>query len=117
MISFNFRKVFDKTLMKLSLSSKDAYIKRVIGLPNETIEVRDANVLINNKVLDESSYIKEKPFYNFGPLKLKEDELFMMGDNRNNSADSHVWGALPLKNVIGHAVLKYWPIDRIGSLK
>lgn len=109
--------LLDKTLMKLSLSSKDAYIKRVIGLPNETIEVRDGNVLINNKVLDESSYIKEKPFYNFGPLKLKEDELFMMGDNRNNSADSHVWGALPLKNVIGHAVLKYWPIDRIGSLK
>lgn len=108
--------LLDKTLMKLSLSSKDAYIKRVIGLPNETLEIKDGTVFIDGKMLDESKYIKEQSFYNYGPIKLNDNELFMMGDNRNNSADSRVWGALPKENIIGHALLTYWPLNRIGSL-
>ncbi|MBC7474225.1 MAG: signal peptidase I [Candidatus Sericytochromatia bacterium] len=100
----------------LSLPNHVAYIKRVIGLPGETIEVKDGNVYINNKVLQES-YIKEKPYYNMPALKIPEKELFVMGDNRNNSADSHVWGTLPIKNIVGQAVLKYWPLNRAGSIK
>lgn len=105
-----------KTLRWLGFTQNVAYIKRVVGLPGETIEVRDGQVYIDDKAIDESSYIKEKPFYDYGPLKLKDDELFMMGDNRNNSMDSHVWGPLPVKNIIGHAVLRFWPLNRISTL-
>lgn len=105
-----------KTLRWLGFTQNVAYIKRVVGLPGETLEVSNGEVFINGKPLDESSYIKEKPFYDYGPIKLKDDELFMMGDNRNNSMDSHVWGPLPVKNIIGHAVLRFWPLNRIGTL-
>ncbi|MFN8672004.1 MAG: signal peptidase I [Candidatus Sericytochromatia bacterium] len=107
---------FNKTLIWLGFTSKNAYIKRVVGLPNETIEVKEGKVFVDGKPLSED-YIKEKPFYNLDPVKLGSSELFMMGDNRNNSMDSHVWGPLPMKNIIGKAVVRFWPLARVGSLK
>lgn len=91
-------------------------IKRVIGLPGEVLEVHNGKVLINGKELDESAYQIKSPHYEFGPLKIPADHLFMMGDNRNNSADSHVWGPLPIKNVRGKAIFRYWPLNHIGTL-
>lgn len=108
--------LWSKTTRWLGFTKNVAYIKRTIGLPGETVEVRDGTVFINGKPLDESAYIKEKPNYEMPPIKLKDDEIFMFGDNRNNSMDSHAWGPLPLKNVIGHAVIRFWPPTRIGII-
>lgn len=91
-------------------------IKRVIGLPGEVLEVRDGKVLIDGRVLDESGYHIKPPHYQFGPIRIPDDHLFMMGDNRNNSADSHVWGPLPIANVRGKAVFRFWPVTKLGPL-
>lgn len=112
----NSESFFSSTMQWLGFTKNVAYIKRVVGLPGETIEVKNGTVFIDGKPLDESEYIKEKPTYDMPALKIPENELFMMGDNRNNSMDSHVWGTLPVKNVIGHAVLRFWPPQRIGKI-
>ena len=83
------------------------YIKRIIGLPGDTIEVKNEKVYINGLPLDES-YIADAPAYT-GNWEVPQGYLFVMGDNRNNSSDSHSWGYLPLENVLGKAILVYWP--------
>ena len=97
----------------LGFTGDVAYIKRVIGLPDETISVTNGQIFINSKPLAEG-YIKEQPFYTMEPVKIPSNSIFMMGDNRNNSKDSHVWGPLPVKNIIGHAIVRFWPLNRIG---
>lgn len=83
------------------------YIKRVIGLPGERVEVRDGAVWINGYRLDEPYLNSGIPYT--GVWKLGPDEYFVLGDNRANSSDSHTWGPLPRKNIIGKAWLCYWP--------
>ena len=83
-------------------------IKRVIGLPGDTITIAGGVVRVNNQVLDEP-YIAAAPIYS-GEWKVPPNDLFVLGDNRNDSSDSHAWGMLPEKNVIGKAILIYWPI-------
>lgn len=94
------------------------YIKRVIGLENEVLEVRDGKVFINGNPIEEP-YIpaEQKPDYQWGPQKIPEGNLFVMGDNRNNSEDSHAWGFLPKKNIVGKAFVIFWPPGRMGILK
>lgn len=104
------------TMRWLGLTGDEAYIKRVIGLPGESIEVHNGKVLVNGKALTEP-YIKEPPFYDMARITIPPDSLFMMGDNRNNSADSHVWGTLPEANIIGHASFRFWPPNRFGVIK
>lgn len=82
-------------------------IKRVIGLPGETVAIGDGVVTINGQELQEP-YIAQDPVY-FGEWTVPEGYLFVLGDNRNDSRDSHQWGLLPLENVIGKSVLIYWP--------
>ena len=89
------------------------FIKRVIALPGETVEVRDCTVFIDGEPLDEP-YIQEKPAYTYGPQTIPPDHLFVLGDNRNNSSDSHSWGPLPIENLIGQAWLIYWPFSAFG---
>ena len=101
-----------------------AYIKRVIGLPHDKIEIAEANdgsynVLINDIPLDEP-YIYDKFDYlpctenmYCGPMTLGDDEYFMMGDNRGNSKDSRYWGTIKKDRFIGRAVLLFWPLNRI----
>lgn len=86
---------------------KQDLIKRVIGLPGETITIRNNEVLVNGVKLEEP-YIAQSPVYN-GEWTVREGELFVLGDNRNDSKDSHQWGLLPDENVIGKALLIYWP--------
>ena len=100
----------------LGLTGEEAYIKRVIGLPGESVEVHDGKVLVNGKALVEP-YIQEAPAYDMAAITVPPDSLFMMGDNRNNSADSHVWGPLPEANIIGHASFRFWPLNRMGVVK
>jgi signal peptidase I len=87
--------------------NREPYIKRVIGLPGETVSVSGGEVYVNGVSLDEP-YISASPNYE-GSWVVPEDSLFMLGDNRNSSSDSHSWGMVPLKNVIGKAEVVYWP--------
>lgn len=89
---------------------KDVMIKRVIGLPGDEIQVKKGLVYINGQPLTEP-YEMDKPKDDFGPVKVPEDSFFVMGDNRNNSADSRFWGMLPKKNLIGRAMFNYYPVD------
>ncbi|WP_309729969.1 signal peptidase I [Chamaesiphon sp. OTE_75_metabat_556] len=94
---------------------EQAFIKRVIGLPGDQIEVKNGRVYIDGAPSTER-YIAETPNYAMSPMVVPPDKLFVMGDNRNNSNDSHVWGFLPKANVIGHACFRFWPIDRFGGV-
>jgi signal peptidase I len=96
-------------------SMKDAFIKRVIGLPGETIEVRGGRVYVNGQALREN-YIAAEPEYQWGPEVVPEDSYLVLGDNRNNSYDSHFWGYVPRENIIGRAAVRFWPPGRVGEL-
>ena len=84
------------------------FIKRVIGLPGQTVEVRSGQVIIDGKPIDEP-YGPAPGSYDAPPTLVPPNELFVLGDNRNNSSDSHSWGLLPMDKVIGRAIVSYWP--------
>ncbi len=89
------------------------FIKRVMGKPGQTIAIHDGTVFVDDRPLREP-YIAEPPAYDWGPYRVPENQIFVMGDNRNNSNDSHVWGFLPEANVRGRALFRFWPFDRAG---
>jgi signal peptidase I len=93
-----------------------AFIKRAIGLPGDTVAVQDGRVLVNRELLTEA-YIAEPPNYLMSPIVVPPDALFVMGDNRNNSNDSHIWGFLPTANIVGHACFRFWPLERFGGVR
>jgi signal peptidase I len=82
-------------------------IKRVIGLPGDHIKIENGTVWVNGEALDEP-YIADSPNYN-GEWDVPEGQYFALGDNRNNSSDSHSWGFLPMENMLGKAMYVYWP--------
>jgi signal peptidase I len=84
----------------------------VIGLPGETVEVKGGRVYVNDQALREQ-YIEEEPEYSYGPVTVPEDNYLVLGDNRNNSYDSHYWGFVPRDNIIGRAIVRFWPLDRV----
>jgi signal peptidase I len=100
-------------LLEYGYAPGKAFIKRVIGTPGDVVQISGGSVYLNGQVLVEE-YIAEAPAYELPPLRVPNDQLFVMGDNRNNSNDSHIWGFLPQQNVIGRAVFRFFPIDRIG---
>lgn len=97
----------DIVVFSFPMDPRQDLIKRVIGLPGETISVQDGKVLVNGVPLDEP-YIAAPPIYN-NTWVIPEGQLFVLGDNRNESKDSHEWGMLPMENVVGRAILIYWP--------
>jgi signal peptidase I len=109
--------VFDppQQLQIQGYAKDQAFIKRVIGTPGETVQIQNGKVYLNSIPLKEG-YIAEPPKYQMEAVRVPEDQLFVMGDNRNNSNDSHVWGFLPKQNIIGHAGYRFWPLSRIGGI-
>lgn len=95
------------------------YIKRVVGIPGDTIAIHDDGVYINDIRLDEP-YVSDRASrcapdsQVCGPLEVPADSVFVMGDNRTNSEDSRVFGLVPIDNIIGKAWITYWPVDDIG---
>jgi len=96
----------------------EALIKRIVGLPNETVQVKEQKIFINEQPLEER-YIPTEfaPAYDWGPEVIPENSYFVLGDNRNNSYDSHLWGYVPRENIIGRANKIFWPLNRAGSLR
>jgi signal peptidase I len=93
-----------------------AFIKRVIGTAGDRVRVQKGIVYLNQTPLQEP-YIAEPPAYQMTEVEVPSGQVFVMGDNRNNSNDSHVWGFLPEENIIGRAVFRFFPFDRIGQIK
>lgn len=89
------------------------YIKRIIGLPGETVEVKGGQVYINNIPLKEN-YLTDKPNYTWGPQTVPLNSYLVLGDNRNQSYDSHYWGFVPRDRLIGRALLRFLPLKRVG---
>ena len=89
------------------------FIKRVVGLPGDTVEIKKGTVYISGYPLDEP-YIEEAPAYTLAKKEITGNNYFVLGDNRNNTSDSHVWGTVPSRNVIGKAWLSIWPSESWG---
>ena len=100
----------DIVIFRFPDNEKILYIKRVIGMPGETVEISDGRVLIDGVELEEP-YLTVETEGNFGPYEVPEDHYFMMGDNRNNSADSRYWDHTYLSRdkIVGKALIRYWP--------
>ncbi|MGK7889010.1 MAG: signal peptidase I, partial [Leptolyngbyaceae cyanobacterium] len=99
----------------LNATPDTLFVKRVVGLPNQTVEIRNGQVFIDDVLLAES-YEASAPVYTLPPIKIPATTYFVLGDNRNESADSHVWGFLPLDDIVGKAYKVYWPPKRVQSL-
>ena len=108
--------VFQPTEELRQQNFKDAFIKRIIGLPGDTVEVKDDTVFVNGEALSEN-YLQDYPDYEWGPQTVPEDQYLVLGDNRNNSYDSHYWGFVPRENIIGRAVVRFWPLNRLGGVE
>ncbi|WKZ35812.1 MAG: signal peptidase I [Anaerolineales bacterium] len=97
----------DIIVFHFPLNPSEELIKRVIGLPGDRVLVENNQVFVNGQMLNEA-YIAQAPLYS-GQWTVEEGTLFVLGDNRNNSNDSKDWGFLPRENMVGKAVLIYWP--------
>lgn len=90
------------------------YIKRVIGLPGDKVRISEGTVYVNDQPLYEP-YIADPPRYT-GEWEVPSGQLFVLGDNRNNSSDSHMWGFVPYEDIVGRALFIYWPLQEATFL-
>jgi signal peptidase I len=98
-----------------SAHATEDFIKRVVGVAGDKIEIRNHKTYVNDQPLYEP-YVTDQSKNDFGPIVVPADSVFVMGDNRNNSADSREWGFLPVNNITGRSLFRYWPMDHIGAL-
>lgn len=104
----------DIVIFQTPSSPNQDLLKRIIGLPGEVVSIDQGQVSINGTPINEP-YISEKPLYT-GEWKIPEGQYFVLGDNRNNSKDSHQWGTLPRKYIIAKAVWIYFPLSNFGKI-
>lgn len=94
---------------------EEDYIKRLIGKPGDVVRVEGGVVLVNGIPLEED-YIADPPYYS-GEWIVPQGSIFVLGDNRNQSSDSHSWGYVPLEDLVGKALVVYWPLDAVKVIK
>lgn len=119
-LSYRFREPYrgEVVVFKYPLDTSKRFIKRIVGLPGETVEIKDGQVIItdvlgNTQVLDEPYIPAGSKAPDASPSKLGQGEYFVLGDNRLYSSDSQDWGELPQKNIIGRVELRLWPLNSI----
>lgn len=103
-------------LQAVGYGADQAFIKRVIARPEQSVQIHNGQVYLDQQPLTED-YLAEPPAYEWGPQQVPPQTLFVMGDNRNNSNDSHVWGFLPEASIIGRASFCFWPPGRVGPVQ
>jgi signal peptidase I len=121
-ISYRFRlpERGEVLVFKYPQNPSEFFIKRIIGLPGETVKINGNQIIIENKtnpngfILDESSYLKTVPSMGQETVTLKPDEYYVLGDNRAASFDSRRWGSLPKDDIVGKVWIKAWPISQAG---
>lgn len=106
----------DIVVFKYPVDPRRDFVKRVVGLPGDKVEIRNGTVFINGKELFEP-YVKNMDTYDMPAILVPDRQYFCLGDNRPNSLDGRFWGFVPYKFIKGPAVFRYWPIRRIGVLK
>ena len=123
-LKFSKPKLGDVVVFKAPIDPEKDYIKRVIGTPNDTILLKDGDLYVNGKLLDQSRFLKTS-VKTYGGSFLREEEsvtvppdsYFVMGDNRSGSSDSREWGFVPIKSIIGKSFFVYWPLDKMQLVK
>jgi signal peptidase I len=105
---------FDVVVLRLPEQSDELLIKRVIGLPGETVEIKGSHVYINGTMLDEPFLTEAMRQGRQITVTVPPLHIYVLGDNRNHSNDSRSFGPIPLDNVIGRAWVSYWPLEEVG---
>lgn len=114
----------DIVVFKYPEDPKKDFIKRLVALPNETVEIRDGKIYVDDQMLGDPDSFSKFYYYNHDPfggpnekIKVPEQAYYVLGDNSANSTDSRFWGFVPKANLVGKAVFRWWPITKIGKLK
>ena len=94
-----------------------SFIKRVIGVPGETVEIKQGVVYVNGRRLEEPYLRQEYQDHDYHTTKVPQAQYFVLGDRRNSSNDSRNWGCVPRRNIFGKAVFRYWPVSKAGVIE
>ncbi len=115
-VSYHFRQPERGEIVVVDMGPDELpLIKRVIGLPGETLEIKNHRVLINGEILAET-YLAVIMNQDYGPITIPADHVFVMGDNRNVSLDSRMIGPVPLERITARAWMRVWPLEKAGLL-
>ena len=102
-------------ILKPPYRSDNDFVKRVVAVPGDTIQITDGRVFVNGVALAEHDYTLTEPSYSWGPAEIPPQHYFVLGDNRNNSQDSHAFGPIHEDQIVGEVLFRWFPFDRISS--